>query len=431
MLFVGDVLDSNDDRTGTFSQLTLERVRVVEIFKGLPNGTEEVWLNPSSGTSCYAALPVGRRYLIDGFNVTKVSPDIADQSRNYKGDRKPLPAGFDPATALVVSTSGCGRSALAEPQNEDLSFLQAYKANRWQPRVSGFVDQVPGLPAFRPQLPVGQAKIRLSGPSGEIETLTDSDGSFEFRKVKPGQYLVSMEKQGFTATGPQELMVPAGGCGWWPATAKTNGRMRIQVTTRAGAPLADVPVSLQFDAAGKLTPFPTEGNARTNAAGLVDFSGLAAATYVISVNPGGPRSTEVPYPATFHPGVPRVANATRVSLRPNEEKLGLTMILPEKIPLRRVKVQVLSNDGKPVAGATVFAQRGGVKQTDGGGMVELSTLSGFDDKVSAWKEFDNDDGRKPWIDWKRWIATVELPGRMGDAKIEVRFEKWVRNGDRQ
>lgn len=61
VLFVGDVLSSSDDHTGTFAQFTLERVRVVEIFKGLPEGTKEVWVNPGSGTSCYAELPVGKR----------------------------------------------------------------------------------------------------------------------------------------------------------------------------------------------------------------------------------------------------------------------------------------------------------------------------------------------------------------------------------
>src|SRR5579859_956889 len=92
VLFIGDILNSNDDHTGTFAQLTLERVRVVEVFKGLPEGTKEVWLNPGSGTSCYGELSVGKRYLIDGLNVGKVSPEIADQSRNYRGDLKPLPA---------------------------------------------------------------------------------------------------------------------------------------------------------------------------------------------------------------------------------------------------------------------------------------------------------------------------------------------------
>ena len=428
MLFIGDIIESNDDHTGTFSQLALERVRVVKIFKGLPEGTQEVWVNPGSGTSCYGELPAGKRYLIDGADVGKLIPEIANQSRNYRGERKPLPAGFDPTSALVVSMAMCGRSALATPENQDVQFLEAYKGRYWQPRVSGVVDQLDWLSRlFQPHLPVAQARIHLSGPGGERETVTDSNGSFEFPGIQPGQYEITFEKAGFTVGGAQQVKVPVRGCGWWAAIAKTNGRMRIRVTTKAGTPLKHVPVTLMYEAEGKLNPYKRD--VETNESGVANFFGLPAATYVTSVNPQGPHRARAPYPATFYPGVPDAAKAERISLGPDEQKLGYALVLPEAVPVRHVAVRVLNQSGEPEAGATVFTGSSSVEHTDANGRVLLSTLSGQDETITAWQEFDTEEGRKPWIDWKRWVAKAKLPGKSGDAKIEVRFETWVRNGD--
>src|SRR3979411_1653389 len=63
--FLGDMLSSNDDGTGTFGQLTLERFKVIEVFKGLPPDVKEVWVNPASMTSCYSPHSLGKRYLIE------------------------------------------------------------------------------------------------------------------------------------------------------------------------------------------------------------------------------------------------------------------------------------------------------------------------------------------------------------------------------
>jgi hypothetical protein len=53
------LVSSNDDGTGTFGQLTLERFRLVEPFKGLPDNATEVWVDPGSGTSCYGSIRLG------------------------------------------------------------------------------------------------------------------------------------------------------------------------------------------------------------------------------------------------------------------------------------------------------------------------------------------------------------------------------------
>ena len=63
----------------------------------------------------------------------------------------------------------------------------------------------------------------------------------------------------------------------------------------------------------------------------------------------------------------------------------------------------------------------------------LPSKPGFDELIKAWVEFDtkaSDGRRKPWLDWKRWVSAKPLPGTSGDVTIEIQFEKWVLNGDR-
>jgi hypothetical protein len=54
VVFRGSVDFNNDDGSGTFVQPTLIRFQIREIFKGLPAGTDHVWVDPGNFTSCYA-----------------------------------------------------------------------------------------------------------------------------------------------------------------------------------------------------------------------------------------------------------------------------------------------------------------------------------------------------------------------------------------
>jgi hypothetical protein len=68
VVFVGKVVFTNDDQSGTFVQKTLVRFEVEEAFKGLPPGADDVWIDPGSFTSCYAEYNVGERWLIFAYN---------------------------------------------------------------------------------------------------------------------------------------------------------------------------------------------------------------------------------------------------------------------------------------------------------------------------------------------------------------------------
>jgi hypothetical protein len=143
VFFLGDVISSNDDGTGTYAQLTLEHFKVIEMFKGLPDDATEVWVNPGSMTSCYGTHQVGKRYLIAAFSVT-ISPDLANRSVNYRGEKKSLPQGFDPKTSLVVTSGACLDSAIAAKSDEDIAFLRAWKKGNSSTRILGQLNEARG-----------------------------------------------------------------------------------------------------------------------------------------------------------------------------------------------------------------------------------------------------------------------------------------------
>jgi len=373
-------------------------------------------------TSCYDSHQVGERYLIAGARVLWPL-DLAKKSANYRGEPRPLPAGFDPATAVGVVSGACSGSGLVSSMPEDISFLRAWKLGKSQPRVLGRVNQIRWPES---SLPLAGVTATLISAESERKILTGNDGAFAIDNIEPGRHRLRLERSEYPQR-VEEVTVPPGGCGWVDAVLPTNNRIRMLVTDAAEHPIAHVPLTLLYDVSDREGALP--GYTETDDSGVLEARGIPAATYLIVVNPGGPSSPRAPYPTTYYPGTPTGDRAIRVPLGPNEQRLDLHLRLPEPIPTRRIRVKVVDKDGNPAVGATVFSKAGSVEQTNRDGRVTVSVLSGVDTSIEAWQEFDTGNGTKPWVDWKRWRAAMPVPGKTGDVVLEIRFVNWRRNGD--
>src|SRR6185436_13054555 len=62
----------------------------------------------------------------------------------------------------------------------------------------------------------------------------------------------------------------------------------------------------------------------------------------------------MPYPRTYLPGVPARALAATVTVKEGQRLSGLNLQLPPALVERAVKGVVVSNDGQPVKGASVY-----------------------------------------------------------------------------
>ncbi len=88
-IFVGKVVFTDDDGSGTFMQRTHVHFQVEEAFKGLAPGIQDVWVDPGSFTSCYAEYHVGERLLVFGYSVGTMPIDTAAMSIAPKSEVKP------------------------------------------------------------------------------------------------------------------------------------------------------------------------------------------------------------------------------------------------------------------------------------------------------------------------------------------------------
>lgn len=219
-IFLGRVSYTNDDGSGTFVQATLVRFDVEEIFKGIPAGTKQVWVDPGSFTSCYEDYHLGERYLIVAHRQGMLPRDSAAMTVAHgKLNGKPLPPGIDPAHPPVIySAPECSGSRPADrfPHIEmDYAMLRAYRAGQALPRVFGRVYLAPyrGWPELNgPQL--GGARVTVTNNETTLRTTTRADGTFALAEAPPGVYSVWAELAPFVPVQPNTiLIVPELGCG--------------------------------------------------------------------------------------------------------------------------------------------------------------------------------------------------------------------------
>jgi hypothetical protein len=115
VVFVGKVLFNDDDGSGKFTQKTLVRFAVEESYKGLGPDIHDVWVDPGSFTSCYAAYPVGNRYLVFAHDRNAAPRDtlsITVVPTTTQSKPKPVPPGFDQKNRKLL---GADKSTACSP----------------------------------------------------------------------------------------------------------------------------------------------------------------------------------------------------------------------------------------------------------------------------------------------------------------------------
>ena len=121
------------------------------------------------------------------------------------------------------------------------------------------------------------------------------------------------------------------------------------VTTREGRPA--VGVLVQLVRAGCLDCWPV-AEAVASAQGQYEFTKVPPGTYVIGVNMRGLPSSKAPYVPRLYPGVPTLDRAAAVEVDGGHLR-RLDFIVGERLPTRRILVEVVRPDGRPVSNARV------------------------------------------------------------------------------
>jgi hypothetical protein len=382
VIFTGRVAYSNDDGSGTFVQGTQIRFAVEEVFKGLPAGTAEVWIDPGSYTSCYAEYKVGGRYLMFASDPAKDNSVslVAMLTGSAEGKRrKPVPPGFDIQHPPKIYVSAeCHGSRLAEYADSDLQWLRAWQAGKTTTRIYGRVlehyDMYFLPPRGEPAL--AGATVTAQGASGTYSATTTASGDYEIKGVPPGAYSLSasLERYHFQRDNIP-IQLAAGACVYVNAGLFTTSSIAGTALGPDGKPL----VGLKLDIARVLP----DGKLRhefgrriaTGSRGEFEINELSSGDFLLGVNLRYGPTLDVPYVGTYFPGTNNRASAQLLHLDPGEQKQGLTFHLPTPLQPRDVQVAVRWPNGSLATNVRVaaFLEIGG----EGAGSVFPDHPAGF------------------------------------------------------
>jgi hypothetical protein len=244
------------------------------------------------------------------------------------------------------------------------------------------VDAPRGTSVIRGQIvaadngsPIRRAQVRVTSPDareGRVAT-TDQQGRFEFKELPAGRYTMTASKGGFVSLQYGQRRPSESGTPIELGDGQTMEKVAIalprgsviggRITDEFGEPVANASVSAwRYAFAGgarRMTPAGQNARDTTDDQGHFRLFGLPPGDYYVSatLRSGGPEVTDPMgelsgYAATYFPGTPNVAEATRITLAVSQENTAISFGL---IATRLVRVggQVLMSDGAPASNGMV------------------------------------------------------------------------------
>ena len=310
-------------------------------------------------------------------------------------------------------TSRCTRTRLAAEATEDLDYVRSLPAGPLDGHIAGVVRGEPidalGFTNYRAE-PVSGAHVILGSPQGSRKTVTDSDGSYRFDELPPGEYQVSLEVEGMNVLQPsRQVSLQGGGCSQQDFKAEAiKGRIEGRLLSAEGEPLARVVVETVSSDSDEAARRMTRWN-ETNERGYFKISRLEPGEYLIGVNLNSPptarsrqdRFAARPFPPTYYPGVSERAVAQRIYIDRGEVAKGIECKMPPPLKSREIGGMVLWPDGRPARNARVrlhhhrdsFYIEVEFQPAGRDGRFELLGLQGYEYRLSA----DADRGERQYL----------------------------------
>ena len=226
--------------------------------------------------------------------------------------------------------------------------------------------------------PLRRALVRAmaQGGSGNGMATTDADGRFEIKDLPGGRYNVTVSKAGYVMTSygqrrpeqPGTLLEILDGTTVEKLSFSLlrGGVITGTVLDEFGDPLAGAQVSAlryRYGPAGRQL-MPSGMGAGTDDRGVFRIYGLVPGDYYVSAvlrppqqmmfAPGSSAPTDG-YAATYFPGTPNPAEASRVTVRAAQETTNISMALIAA-RLARVSGRAVNSRGAPIIQGTIMAR---------------------------------------------------------------------------
>jgi hypothetical protein len=256
-------------------------------------------------------------------------------------------AGTDATRQLVVSN--CGQTLPSSLAVGDLRFLRTQgMPNAPKTLLYGSVYQWNGDEHVTN---LRDTEIQASGSPGSFQTITDSDGYFEFRNLPPGSYKVEPVLPDTLARFPEEVKLEAGGCKAASLMTQWNGRISGRATLWNGTAIADANINLMDQARDR-----GEGAVgRTDEQGNYKFESLQPGRYVVGLLDLDGPSDDFPFPPLFYPNATEPSLADVLELGEGQ-KLDHVDFIVRNFDPHTLRVQVLWPGSRPASGSHVFIE---------------------------------------------------------------------------
>lgn len=315
-LFTGTVVAADVPLNDRDRTPRIARVKVEEVFEGLPFGTDEVSVS-SSGW-----FERGKTYV---FDVAKQGDGI-----------------FVP---VICGSSG---ELGSKYSTEFIDFLRQRKAGKVGTSLNVYVVDRNN--------PVSDVNVTIIGSKSTRSGKTDATGNTKFANVEPGSYRVQVSRE-FYEPDPdfrtkESADVLGGTCAGNIVGLKAQGIVSGLVRDSRGAPMRHLPLELSAvrDQPGFSIGdwFSTE----TDEIGVFHFTAVSPGRYYMGTNLlDYSRSASIP--RVFYPGSRSRDGAVPVEVALGGSVENLMLTLPDFGPLREIRFLVVDDSGRPISGAVI------------------------------------------------------------------------------
>jgi SdrD B-like domain len=339
-VFIGRVIDSAEQKTEIDSNgskrtydVGIIRFEVEEVFKGIESPTVEI-RSGTSGADCGYWFTRGERYLVYAYG---------DHTGN-------------------LETNVCTRTRPIKDAAEDLQYLR----NRPRKGVGGRIYGTVGTPTekryedFEQRLSgISGVEVTLSSPDGTESVIkTNQAGSFEFKSLKPGLYIVKASApDGYVVDYPEmnQLDVQDGGCGKSDFKLLPTGGISGRILDSDGDPIAKGTISLlSTDAQGvELAEFQVS-ESWADEHGVFKFSNLPPGRYLLGFNLTDSADKLALYPPTYYPNALDQAKAKVIKLKLGEELSGYDITARKEVSAGVIQGMVFWDEKTPANNAEVY-----------------------------------------------------------------------------
>jgi hypothetical protein len=303
-----------------------------------------------------------------------------------------------PGTAGRLFATICSRTRPASDARALLPQLRAMRHGQRVASVFGVLRR--SDPPFLalpddPDDPLPNISLKLRSRDDRFETGTDAHGVYSFYDVHAGEYRFTanlparMElTQKTLGGGLPPFRIPNGACYEYDVDALPTGHIRGSVLGRDGKPLALASVELfragtYADARPGLWGFQGKR-------GVFDFDHIGPGKYILVFNSTNRLDPNSPFPRAFYPGVADLSHARPIKLKDGQQLRHVNIKLRKAYPIRRLRVRLKWQDGRPPGSVTVMANadRGDnpAAQKIADGLYQFTLLESANYTISTWED---------------------------------------------